>query len=61
MYTGNNHGSIACLKKMMGKGEILAAVRKVYEVAATHNVALGLFGSPGSLQRFSMRTLCQDY
>ena len=46
VYTGDNQGSIACLKRMMGKGEILAAVRKVYEVAAAHDIALEFIWKP---------------
>ena len=36
VYTRENQGSISCLKKMLGKGKILARVRRVYEVAAAH-------------------------
>ena len=46
VYTGDNQGSIACLAKMMGKGEILAVVRQVYEVAAAHDVALEFIWKP---------------
>ena len=34
VYTGDKQGSIACLRRMLGKGEILVAVREVYELAA---------------------------
>lgn len=46
VYTGDNQGSIACLAKMMGKGDILDAVRQVYEVAAAHDVALEFIWKP---------------
>ena len=40
MYTGDNQGSITCLAKLMGKGDILSVVRHVHEVASAHDVAL---------------------
>ena len=46
VYTGDNQGAIACLKKMMGKGKILAALKRVYEVAAAHEVALEFIWKP---------------
>ena len=46
VYTGDNQGSIACLSKMMGKGEILNIVRRVHELAAAHDVALEFIWQP---------------
>ena len=40
VYTGDNQGSISCHRKMRGLGDTLAVVRQLYELAATHDVAL---------------------
>ncbi len=40
VYTGDNLGSIQCLKKMNGKGAILDEVRELYQLASSHDVQL---------------------
>ena len=39
MYRGQQ-GSVACSRKMLGRSEMLAVVRKVYGVAAVHYITL---------------------
>ena len=46
VYTGDNQGSISCLRKMKGLGETLAVVRELYELAAAHDVALEFIWKP---------------
>lgn len=46
VYTGDNQGSISCLRKMKGLGKTLAVVRQLYELAATHDVALKFIWKP---------------
>ena len=46
VYIGDNQGSISCLQKMRGLGETLAIFRELYELAATHDVALEFIWKP---------------
>ena len=46
VYTGDNQGSISCLRKMKGLGDTLTVVRELYELAATHDVALEFIWKP---------------
>ena len=46
VYTGDNMGSIDCLRKMQGKGAILDAVRELHQIAAQHDVHLEFIWQP---------------
>lgn len=46
VYTGDNQGSIDCLQKMKGKGEILDAVRDLYQISCAHDVQLEFVWKP---------------
>ena len=46
VYTGDNEGSISCLRKMKASGDTLAIVKELYELAATHDVALEFIWKP---------------
>ena len=46
VYTGDNMGSIDCLRKTQGKDAILDAVRELYQTAAQHDVHLEFLWQP---------------
>ena len=46
IYTGDNQGSISCLRKMRGLGDTLTIVRELHELAAAHDVALEFVWKP---------------
>ena len=46
VYTGDNQGSMSCLRKMRGLGNTLEVVRELYDLAAAHDVDLKFIWQP---------------
>ena len=46
VYTGDNQGSISCLRRMRGLGDTLKVVRELYAIAAAHDVDLEFIWRP---------------